>query len=362
MNVASCNIVAVARRRDGGTRYWCLEHKADATAKYGRKGKRCRYAHVSRILPEDTARIELAQFAGGIALWGAVPPVYDTTRLPIDRGIHLHARSSVGGPKIIDRTLRSVEVSHEGALYVISELDAIYFMVASVFGFVVKYIACSRCDYPHLDKDWFSVHPHQSHLCAGCGRTFRDSEAAIGNPVAAMRSLPFTASRRPRRTRKVVQLKQAEYQGGIRVWGSNAAILWTSDSPPEDGIHVHAYSGDAAEEPIIDDTFARVTIDGYELDASQVRTLMAQAAPPHLAGRVQSVTCDRCGETAWDKNEHAYTLGAERRCHGCGRDVRAKGRFRRVVSNPLVGVLAQLAEGAPRRPQHHDLGLLPETL
>jgi len=28
-----CEVVAVGKRRDGGTRYWCLRHKADATAK-----------------------------------------------------------------------------------------------------------------------------------------------------------------------------------------------------------------------------------------------------------------------------------------------------------------------------------------
>src|SRR6267378_3294771 len=32
-----CKIVVVGKRRDGGTRYWCLKHRADATAKYGRR-------------------------------------------------------------------------------------------------------------------------------------------------------------------------------------------------------------------------------------------------------------------------------------------------------------------------------------
>src|SRR5687768_1337518 len=27
----NCNIVSVGKRRDGGTRYWCLAHRADAT-------------------------------------------------------------------------------------------------------------------------------------------------------------------------------------------------------------------------------------------------------------------------------------------------------------------------------------------
>ena len=41
-----CHIVSVGKRRDGGTRYWCLQHKADATAKYGKRARTCRAAHV----------------------------------------------------------------------------------------------------------------------------------------------------------------------------------------------------------------------------------------------------------------------------------------------------------------------------
>lgn len=361
MPPTDCKIVPVGKRRDGGTRYWCLEHKADATAKYGRRGRRCRYAGVPEILPKETATIDVAQYQGGVALWGAVPPVYDTTRLAIDKGIHLHARLDPQGPKIEDRTLRKVELIHEGEMHSVSELDAIYFMVSAVFGFSVKHIACTRCGHPHLDKDWFSVHPHQSHLCAGCGKTFRDSETGIGNPVASVRALPFAKPYRPRRARKRLRLRQAEYPGGIRIWGSNPAILWTSTAKPEAGVHVHAYT-DSRGEPAIDDTFDKVTVDDTELDAKQVRMLMAQSALPHLAGRLCEVSCHSCGESAVDDGANAYTPRIERDCGGCRRPVRASRRIRKVVSNPLIGTLERLAQAAPRSPQVHDLGLLPETL
>jgi transposase-like protein len=61
--------------------------------------------------------------------------------------------------------------------YLVSELDAIYYMVTSVFGHKMKHVSCPYCECAHLDKDWFSVHPHRRHLCAGCGRHFRDTEA-----------------------------------------------------------------------------------------------------------------------------------------------------------------------------------------
>lgn len=31
----TCEIVNVGKRRDGGSRFWCLSHHANATAKYG---------------------------------------------------------------------------------------------------------------------------------------------------------------------------------------------------------------------------------------------------------------------------------------------------------------------------------------
>ena len=65
----------------------------------------------------------------------------------------------------------------------VHEIAAIYYMLTSVFGFEMSYVRCTHCGWPHLDKDFFSVHPHQRHLCAGCGRHFRDSKVGIGNPI-----------------------------------------------------------------------------------------------------------------------------------------------------------------------------------
>src|SRR3984893_15227399 len=107
---SACNIVSVGKRRDGGTRYWCLRHKADATAKYGRPATQCRTAHIPPISAEDTQALDIDKYEGGIALWGAVPPVYDTTTQPIDRGVHVHARTTAGGAKEMDRTFRAVRI------------------------------------------------------------------------------------------------------------------------------------------------------------------------------------------------------------------------------------------------------------
>ena len=44
-----CKIVDVGRRRDGGTKYWCLAHHANATAKYGVAAEKCVRSEERRV-------------------------------------------------------------------------------------------------------------------------------------------------------------------------------------------------------------------------------------------------------------------------------------------------------------------------
>lgn len=360
----ACHIAAVGLRRDGRMRYWCLAHKADATGKYGRKLAVCRGAGIKQITEAETLTLDLDEFNGGVALWGAVPPVYDTTRLPLDRGIHVHAREIPEGRKIRDTTFRAVKVTGgkipEGSI-TISELDAVYYMVSSVFGFGVRYIRCSLCGYPHLDKDWFSVHPHRRHLCAGCGRHFHDTAVAIGNPIAQLQATTGLASRKLMMAAQSLRIRQKEYPGGIQIWGSNPAIIWSADKAEEEGIHVHGFKGEDSE-PDLDETFSMVTIDGVTLDPVMVRTLMAQNALPHISGRVFSMRCVDCNRPAFDAGEAAFTAEINRRCSKCGGSLSGSGRLRKAIANPLVDVLEGFAVKAPRSPQRHSLGFLPETL
>ena len=355
-----CEIVSVVKRRDGGTRYWCLKHKADATAKCGLPGTKCRHADLPDIKDEDIACIHLENYPGGVGLWGAVPPIFDTTRLPLDRGIHVHARKKAFEEKDVDNTFRQVIVKQGSYDYTVSELDAIYFMVSSVFGFAVKEIHCTKCGYSHLDKDWFSVHPHQSHLCAGCGRNFRDRDIAVGNPVAALQDRPFAKKPSVRKSRKKLNIEQKNYPGGIQLWGSNPSILWTSDTSQETGIHVHAYT--ESDQPVIDDTFKEVVIDGIKLDEEQVRTYMAQCALTQLKGRVQPMTCNACGNMNFDVGISAFSPRVDHSCNACGGTIKANSRLRKVVANPISITLFEIAKFSLRPPQLHDLGLLSEMI
>jgi hypothetical protein len=362
--LGECQVVAVGKRRDGGTRYWCLLHKADATAKYGRRAKTCRAPHIPPIRPEDVLNLNIDEYKGGVALWGAVPAVYDTTILPMDRGIHVHARPTPSAKKEMDCTFRGVRILSKclpsnGIL--ISELDAIYYMVTSIFGFEMKYVTCSYCGYPHLDRDWFSVHPHRRHLCAGCGKNFSDARVAVGNPILGVRAACGIKTQLSRLSKKKLDIAQSEFPGGIQIWGSNPAFLWTSDRTEEEGIHVHAFRG-SNDQPDLDETYGQVIIDGIKLDRLMVRVLMAQNTLPSLKNRVLPIACPSCGKAHLSVGEFAFTPIATHRCTRCDHQFAAPGRLRKTITNPLPGILARLAEIAPRKPQQHELELLPETL
>lgn len=359
-----CHVTAVAKRRDGGTRYWCSVHKADATAKYGKPARKCRAADEPPLRPEDILDLDIDKYLGGVALWGAVPAVYDTTQLEMDRGIHVHARPKRGAKKEIDWTRRAVRLKGsklpEGGVLV-NEIDAIYYMVTSVFGFEMSYVRCTHCGWAHLDKDFFSVHPHHRHLCAGCGRHFNDSEDGIGNPIMGVRLACGVGEHRTAPAKENLNIRQADYPGGIQVWGSNAAFIWTGDHEEAEGIHVHAYL-DGQTEPELDETYNEVIIDGVRLDAEMVRVLMAQNVMPSLKDRVRSIDCPACKRSQFDGGEAAYTSSATHTCSSCGHGFAGPGRLRKTVANPLPAVLEKLAKTAQRKPQRHRLDLRPETL
>lgn len=360
-----CQIAPVEKRRDGTMRCWCLAHRADATVKGGTAAQKCRAADRALLRDEEIKTLDLDKYRGGVALWGAVPAVYDTTRRRMDSGIHVHTRLTPECEKDTDWTFRAVRLVWSALPpdgIVVNEIDAIYYMVSSVFGFSMSYVTCTHCGWPHLDKDWFSVHPHQKHLCAGCGKHFRDRIRGIGNPIVGVRDACREAEHKVVTAPKTLDIKQSEYPGGIQIWGSNPAFLWTQPKDEEEGIHVHAFLTEDQEEPTRDDTFSEVVIDGVQLDPHMVRVLMAQNVLPSLEGRVRSMDCPHCGEAGFDAGEAAYVPAPMHACPECGRQFPTPGRTRNTVANPLPAILADLTRMAPRSPQKHRLDMLPETL
>jgi predicted RNA-binding Zn-ribbon protein involved in translation (DUF1610 family) len=314
----------------------------------------------------DVCVLNPKEYPGGIAIWGAVPPVYDTSRYSLDRGIHVHARKVPNGSKDIDRTYRNLRVAVETDLLTkldleVGEQEAIYHMVSRVFGKELKYVECTHCKHPHLDRDWFAVHPHKKHLCHGCGKKFSDDELGIGNPTHILRSFIEGSSKRTEVcSLATLDIAQANYPGGIRIWGSNPAIAWTAEKPEESGIHVHAIGADG--QCVEDGTYKNVIIDNVKLDEDVIRYAMAYSAMPHISDRVVSFQCPDCGEYHLDRGELAFTPHEIHECESCSTNFRAPGSLKLTIGNPMQYFCEQLAKNAVRAPQTHKLGLRPETI
>jgi hypothetical protein len=286
--------------------------------------------------------------------------VYDTTRLPVERGIHVHARLTPKSEKEIDYTYSAVRIVGKNLPangIIVNQVDAIYYLVSSIFGLSLRFVTCTHCGWPHLDKDWFSVHPHRRHLCAGCGKHFHDRVTGIGNPIVGVRDVCGGREHKIVPAPETLDIKQSKYPGGIQVWGSNPAFLWTQHKPEEEGIHIHAFL-EGQTEPKLDGTFREVTLDGIKLDPVMVRVLMAQNVMPSLKDRVRSMSCPNCGHAGFDVGEAAYSPSPIHTCSECGGQFPSRGRLRNAVANPLPAILEDLAKVAPRPPQQHRLDLL----
>jgi len=363
----SCDIVQVGKRRDGAFRFWCLVHHANATAKYGVAAEQCVAAADPPISAAETLCLDPVDFPGGVALWGSVPAVYDTTSRPIDRGIHVHARREVGGEKLIDFTYRQLRIPVAVDLLSngwseVDEIDAINYMVSGVFGFETVPVACSHCGFAHLDRDWFAVHAHRRHQCHGCGRQFSDTVAGIGNPLSKMRSMLERKRRGTVVAPRTIEIQQRDFPGGLQIWGSNPAIVWTSEAPEEIGIHVHGFKADSDDMPELDDTFARVAIDGHEIDALVVRQFMAQSAMPHLEGRIVAMDCTSCGKSHFDSGELAFTPHIDHECTSCGVRFTSRTQVKKTIGNPFAATRLLLARHAPNPLRNDKLGLRAETI
>lgn len=340
----SCIIRAVASG-DGSNRDWCLRHGHEARLQRGARVRRCRQSDSAPPL------IDLGLYPGGVGIWGAVPPVFDTTTQPVDRGIHVHAREFSKSEKLIDATYRAVNVHLGDISFGIDELAAVHFMACGVFGISPEFITCTHCGAPHLDRGQLSLYPHLRHVCEACGHGFNSPYRTVGNPVIRANML---ATRRsvPKPSKRRLALKQRDYPGGIRIWGSNPAIVWTGKAAERIGIHIHAYK-DEGDRPAVDDTFAAVMIDGVSLDQEAIRLFMAQSALPELFATVTSLKCSNCGTQCFDRNGDAYTPRARRECAACSVIVRT-GSLRRVVANPFARTLDDLAANAVRTPREYD--------
>ncbi|MEA3062555.1 MAG: hypothetical protein QOJ94_2336 [Sphingomonadales bacterium] len=345
-----CEIEAVGKQRNGMPRFWCKRHQASATAKFGRRLHRCEGAYLAG---QDAEELDPAEYPGGIGLWGAVKPVYDSSAVPVEEGVHVHARREVDGKKEIDRTFPAVALKVARNLL---EAPKAYITVeTAVASYISRFLKlpmmslfCTYCGEPHLDSEWFAVKLHKRHLCHACGKIFPVNEKCVSNPLAALRHMvgDREQGRIIEHSNKRLDISQADFPAGMQIWASNPALLWTAPKSEEEGIHVHVYSGEG-DERIFDDTFAEVVIDRIVLNDTHLRYYMAQQALRYLDGKVVALKCS-CGEIYFDEGVDAFRPHSTHRCKRCDTALKAPGRIKKVVSNPFVETLAHLVARAPK--------------
>jgi transposase-like protein len=316
-------------------------------ARFGGRLERCEGAYQT-IAEQERFLLDPASYAGGVALWGAVEPVYNTTKFKPERGVHVHARRERGRKKDIDRTFAAVEVLvrkdllHEEKVLITRDTAVAYYL-SRFLRRRVEAIFCPHCRAPHLDSDWFAVKPHRTHLCHNCHRTFRKPDRSISNPLSAVQlRLGHKEPAAPRRAKAALTILHDDYPGGLQIWASNPALLWTSNRAEEQGIHVHGWTGKGLK-PKLDGTFSSVTIDGVDLNEEQLRYYMAQSALAYLRNKIRALKCPRCDAAHFDKGEAAFRPANLKTCENCGHQFVTAGR-RLLVSNPFVDTLRTLRQ------------------
>lgn len=338
--MVDCHIENVGKARNGSNRYWCRTHGGNATGKGGTKLAKCERSDKNIDL-EKCFEIDCDDFVGGVGIWGAVQPVFNTALEPAVPGVHVHARkSSMLDDKEIDDTFSAVRLRYRESLFeerseIITDEAAVNYFISRLLNLELAYLFCPGCGNLHLDAEFFATKVHRKHLCNSCGRHFNDDRKSVSNPIVLLRKIlgDKDEDRKYEPSRYTLEIKQRDYPGGIQLWASNPAILWTVPRPEQSGIHVHLYAPDGVTRRV-DETFKSVRIDEIDIDEDMVRYLMAQNTLPHIVDRIESLKCRHCGSDHFDTGHHAFHPHNQHNCNTCGK-IFLSPRRKKVVSNPL---------------------------
>src|SRR4051812_43409854 len=101
-----CKIKNLGKFRNGDPKFWCSIHLAFAPpVQEDVIPNTCKIFDKPPICDNDRYELDPEEWLGGVALWGSLDPVYNTSIYPGHQpGIHLHARMEETGDKQIDRT------------------------------------------------------------------------------------------------------------------------------------------------------------------------------------------------------------------------------------------------------------------
>lgn len=348
----ACIIRADTKLRNGYPNWWCFVHSAPARGEGGVRLDKCEKADLPPIQEHEKIFIDLDEYGGGVGIWGSLEPVYDTKREVPQKGVHVHLRKEEDGEKLVDNTFKEVYIKipntslhNETEWIKIDDYTACAYTASIIFNRKMKILSCKHCNQHHVDADWFSVHAHKKHFCTFCGRDFIDAERGISNPVFYIQQLfaDKLSSRKILTVDRVLKIKQKDYPGGIQIWASNPAIIWTAKRAEEAGIHVHLFE-DINQPPVTDETYGKVEIDGVEIDDLMIRYYMVQKSLPYLAKNIVSLKCPKCNADHFDKEEKALDQHKVHVCESCNHVFEDDTKFKNgVVSNPIVAKLNQIS-------------------
>jgi len=74
---------------------------------------------------------------------------------------------------------------------------------------------------------------------------------ASGTLLHGFKQATGLASQKPVPAGRTLRVRQQEYPGGVQIWGSNPAIIWSAEKAEEEGIHVHAFKGEDSKPDVM---------------------------------------------------------------------------------------------------------------
>lgn len=327
-----CEIVAVGKFRNGRPKVWCKTH-AQVVKDVGATA--CTQS--GSLLTLRCLSLDVDRYAGGLGIWGSLPPAIDTATSDMDtesllEGVHVHARPEPKAKKEIDETYDVVALFRDEQLLVMLDAGSATALVQSrIAGLEPKSIQCPHCHAGHIDEGWFAVTPHRKHQCLCCGREFYQKTSHAGNVIEEpLKAIFPPTDARVNPNRRIDLTRHAVAGRHIRVWGTHQALVWTARRPEEAGVHVHVYN--QRGEYVVDETFDSAVWGDTQLDATAVRLLMLQKSLEHLRDRIADVKCDNCAAPLLSEGAAAVNPSRRHQCSRCGATTLTR---KKVVVNPL---------------------------
>jgi hypothetical protein len=287
-----------------------------------------------------TLDLDRDNYSGGIAVWAAIDPAIQSTADPCSLGIHVHARETSGGPKIIDVSTDRFKLRLGGEDILVTGEMAKSYRACRVLGIPMADLRCLSCGSVYVDTLEEIPKRHGKRPLSCCAKPMVLKKNVVANPLCNLQLKLF--QRRPKTiaSAKDLVLDPTRYPGGVRIWGTGQAILWSAMRAEDSGIHVHAY--DSQMNRIIDDTYGQVWYGGSYLPAREIQLYTVQQTFSSLRGKIHCLRCPHCNNCHLDDGVFAIRIHRTHLCEHCGKKFATnKGSNVSNCIHKVIGLLHQ---------------------